>query len=55
MATAGEVQKAGYGRYVHPDRTDLVKEKSRSGGGNTRNSGNTAASYRSARDGGDDE
>ncbi|HEX2554730.1 MAG TPA: AAA family ATPase [Microvirga sp.] len=55
MAKAGEVMKAGRGRYVHPDRTDLIPK------GNTRTSGNignkvtSAEEYERARDGGDDE
>ena len=52
MTKAGDIVKVGMGRYVHPNRTDLISL------GNTptpSNTGNGSNAYRDARDGGGDE
>lgn len=48
MGKAGEVSKVDLGRYIHPDRSDLVSAGNAHTPGNTGNAGNT---YRCARDG----
>ena len=56
MMGAGEVRKTKRGKYIHPNRTDLVTEDDPL---TPRNNGNTVtldgASYRAAHDGDDDE
>jgi hypothetical protein len=56
MTKAGEVRKVGYGRYIHPDRSDLAEDGNTHTPGNTGNTGNTSDDeYRAMRDGEDDE
>ena len=56
MMGAGQVRKTKRGKYIHPERTDLVTEDDPL---TPRNNGNTVtldgASYRAAHDGDDDE
>lgn len=52
MTKAGDIVKVGAGRYVHPDRTDLIPS------GNTptpSNTGNSSNAYQGTRDGGGHE
>ena len=56
MMGTGQVRKTKRGKYIHPDRRDLVSEDDPL---TPRNNGNTVtldgASYRAAHDGDDDE
>ena len=55
MVKAGEVRKTKRGRYLHPERVDLVTVDDPVASGNIGNSGNFADEYRTVRDGGDHE
>jgi hypothetical protein len=54
MVKAGEVRKTKRGKYLHPERTDLLTEGDPMTPGNNGNTGNAGEEYERARDGGED-
>jgi hypothetical protein len=53
MVKAGQIRKTKRGKYLHPDRTDLVTANDPLTPGSIGNTGNIADDYQRARDGKD--